>query len=73
MKKLFSALIALGLNLPVAFAEAAGIAGKTADAMIRSMLDRVPAWLALCESSFLPADMIRSLAGLILSRAERLR
>ena len=57
----------------LAFAEAAGIAGKTADAMIRSMLDRVPAWLALCESSFLPADMIRSLAGLILSRAERLR
>ena len=54
------------------FAEAAGIPGKAAEAMIRKMLNHVPKWIHLCEDSLLPEDMIKMMIELMQSRAKRL-
>ena len=56
----------------LSFAEAAGIARKTAVNLIRRMLGHVPEWQGMCDDSFLPPDMKTALKELILTRAERL-
>ena len=55
------------------FAEGAGIPRKAAEAMIKKMLDYLPKWIELCESSFLPAEMKKALVELMQARAERLK
>ena len=54
------------------FAEHIGIAQRSAEIMIRSMLKRIPLWLKMCSESFLPSNLKQSFSSLISHRAERL-
>ena len=53
----------------LAFADYSGIPQKSAEVMIRSMVNRVPAWIKMCEESLLPPDMKQALADLMSMRA----
>ena len=57
----------------LAFADYAGISRASAEAMIFSVLKRLPALRKLCEESFLSPDLKQSLLSLISQRAERLK
>lgn len=54
------------------FAEAGSIPQKAAETMIRKMLDCLPKWIGMCETSLLPSDMKKSLIELLQFRAGNL-
>ncbi len=56
----------------LAFGETIGVTQRTAEAMIQSMLRKLPQWLKLCEESLLPNDLKQSFSILIRQRADRL-
>lgn len=53
----------------IAFAEYCGIRQSTAEAMIRTMLNRIPGWIKMCEESLLPQKLKQTFSDLILLRA----
>ncbi len=56
----------------LSFADHTGLPRSAAEAMIRSMLQKLPRWKQLCEDSFLPPEMKTALWDLIRYRSARL-
>lgn len=56
----------------LAYAKQIGIAQRSAEIMIQSMLKRIPLWQKMCSESFLPSNLKQSFSTLITHRAQRL-
>jgi hypothetical protein len=56
----------------LAYAKQIGIAQRSAEIMIQSMLKRIPLWQKMCSESFLPSNLKQSFSTLITHHAQRL-